>query len=87
MFIAVFGEQTDPKNPIKSGEDYMQLSTPAFKDGGLIPAKFTCDATDVSPRLNFINVPIEARSLALICDDPDAPMGTWADMQHSRFSF
>lgn len=55
----------------------IELSCPAFSDGEIIPARYTCDAEDVSPNLAWTNVPDEARSLALICDDPDAPMGTW----------
>ncbi len=55
----------------------MTISSPAFKNGELIPSKFTCDGTDVSPALTISNVPPEAKSLALIMDDPDAPGGMW----------
>lgn len=55
----------------------MQLTSSAFTDTGMIPAKYTCDNIDVSPTLIFSDVPDGAKSLALICDDPDAPMGTW----------
>ena len=54
-----------------------QLTTSAFP-GGVIPAKFTCDGPDVSPPLAWTDPPKETRSLALIVDDPDAPVGTWA---------
>lgn len=53
------------------------ISSPAFTEGGMIPHKYTCDGADVSPPLEFEGVPGEAKSLALIADDPDAPMGTW----------
>jgi Raf kinase inhibitor-like YbhB/YbcL family protein len=43
----------------------------------MIPEKFTCDAADLSPALNWTNPPRGAQSLALIMDDPDAPGGTW----------
>ena len=56
---------------------HMQLTSIAFKDGAAIPAKYTCDATNVSPPLKWTGVPANARSLALIVDDPDAPVGTW----------
>ena len=53
------------------------LTSPAFVEGEFIPAKHTCDGEDVSPPLNWTGVPGGAKSLALICDDPDAPMGAW----------
>ncbi len=55
----------------------MRLLSPAFKDKSEIPTKFTCDGEDISPPLMIKNVPKEAKSLALIMDDPDAPMGTF----------
>ncbi len=51
----------------------MQLSSTAFADGGEIPARYTCEGSDVSPPLAWTGVPERARSLALIVDDPDAP--------------
>jgi len=55
----------------------MQLTSPAFKEGEMIPKKYTCDGADVSPPLRWTSMPPGTQSLALICDDPDAPMGTW----------
>jgi len=55
----------------------MKISSTAFKEGGMIPKKYTCDDVNVSPPLTFEGVPVDARSLALIADDPDAPVGTW----------
>lgn len=55
----------------------MRIESAAFKDGAEIPRKHTCDGADVSPPLAFSGVPEGARSLALVCDDPDAPAGTW----------
>jgi Raf kinase inhibitor-like YbhB/YbcL family protein len=54
------------------------LRSAAFSDGGLIPKAHTCDGEDRSPPLEWSGVPGTARSLALICDDPDAPMGTFS---------
>ncbi len=51
----------------------LTLSSPEFADMGEIPAQFTCEGPDVSPALEWSGVPAEARSLALIVDDPDAP--------------
>ena len=53
------------------------ISSPAFTHQGMIPQKFSCDGADVSPPLQFDGAPANARSLALIMDDPDAPRGTW----------
>lgn len=55
----------------------IKITSSAFQDGGMIPAKYTCDGADVSPPLQWDNVPQGTKSIALICDDPDAPMGTW----------
>jgi hypothetical protein len=61
----------------EAGKDKMQLNSAAFTEGGAIPAKHTCDAKNVSPPLKWSGVPASAKSLALIVDDPDAPVGTW----------
>src|SRR4051812_41272680 len=55
----------------------IRLQSPAFTGGGTIPKLYTCDGKDVSPLLAWSGVPEAARSLALICEDPDAPRGTW----------
>ena len=55
----------------------LELTSPAFSEGEMIPARYTCDGSDISPALSWSGVPKTAKSLALICDDPDAPMGTW----------
>lgn len=53
------------------------LRSPAFAEGGRIPARFTCDGEDISPPLTWNRVPVEARSLALVMQDPDAPGGAF----------
>jgi len=55
----------------------IKITSSAFEDGGLIPAKYTCDGADISPPLQWETVPEGTKSIALIFDDPDAPMGTW----------
>ena len=55
----------------------IQLTSSAFAEGEFIPAKYTCDNEDASPPLLWSQVPPGAKGLALICDDPDAPFGTW----------
>ncbi len=53
------------------------IESPAFIGGGTIPKLYTCDGKDISPPLAWSGVPEATRSLALICEDPDAPRGTW----------
>jgi len=55
----------------------IKVTSTAFEEGGMIPKQYTCDGTDVSPPLAWTSVPEGTKSIALICDDPDAPMGTW----------
>jgi Raf kinase inhibitor-like YbhB/YbcL family protein len=53
------------------------LTSPDFKNGSPIPARFTCDGEDVPPTLTWGEPPIGTKSFALIMEDPDAPLGTW----------
>jgi Raf kinase inhibitor-like YbhB/YbcL family protein len=55
----------------------IQLTSPAFVYGNRVPDVYTCEGDDVSPPLHWTGCPVDARSLALVCDDPDAPRGTW----------
>ena len=54
-----------------------ELTSVAFANGDPIPMKYTCDDQDISPPLQWKDPPEGTRSFALICDDPDAPVGTW----------
>ena len=70
----------------EEGENIMVLTSPDFQNQGMIPKKHTCDGRDISPALNWSNVPSEAKSLVLIVDDPDAPdpaapQRTWQSFQ------
>ncbi len=56
----------------------LKITSSVFKNNDFIPKKYTCDGDDVNPPLTIEEVPEETKSLALIVDDPDAPMGTWA---------
>jgi len=51
----------------------MTITSSAFESGGAIPERFSCDGDELSPPLSWTGVPPDARSLALIVDDPDAP--------------
>lgn len=64
--------QTNPQ-----GGKNMNISSTAFPEGGMIPKKFTCDGDDISPSLKWDSVPAGTKSIAIISDDPDAPVGTW----------
>ncbi len=55
----------------------MEITSSAFGSGEMIPAKYTCDGADFSPPLDWSGSPAGTKSFALVCDDPDAPMGTW----------
>jgi phosphatidylethanolamine-binding protein (PEBP) family uncharacterized protein len=51
----------------------MTLNSPAFKQNGQIPTKYTCEGEDISPPLAWDGVPSGAKSLVLIIVDPDTP--------------
>ncbi|MEW6235300.1 MAG: YbhB/YbcL family Raf kinase inhibitor-like protein [Candidatus Omnitrophota bacterium] len=55
----------------------LTVKSAAFQEGGMIPKSYTCDGKNVSPPLAWDHGPAETKGYALICDDPDAPMGTW----------
>lgn len=57
----------------------MELQSTAFSMNGIIPREYTCDGDERTPPLRFINVPPEARSLALVMYDPDVPRTMRAD--------
>jgi Raf kinase inhibitor-like YbhB/YbcL family protein len=57
--------------------DSLTITSTAFKHMQPIPPQYTCDGADRSPPLSWSALPPAAKSIALICDDPDAPAGTW----------
>jgi hypothetical protein len=54
-----------------------EITSAAFAPQASIPVKYTCDGQDISPPLSWSDPPPGTESFALICDDPDAPVGTW----------
>ena len=55
----------------------MRLNSPDISPGDPIPARFSCEGDDISPQLDWSDVPDRAQEVALICEDPDAPGGTF----------
>lgn len=55
----------------------MNLVSATFQAGQPIPVDSTCDGADRAPQLAWSEIPVATRSFALVCDDPDAPRGTW----------
>lgn len=55
----------------------MQVSSPAFEAGALMPKTFAADGRNFSPPLEWTDIPEGAKGYALICEDPDAPRGTF----------
>lgn len=55
----------------------LQIQTPAFNHEAPIPTQYTCDGADRSPALAWSGHPKGVKTYALICDDPDTPVGTW----------
>ena len=55
----------------------LTLTCGSFTHEGAIPTRHTCDGPDISPALHWSQPPEGTKGFALICDDPDAPMGTW----------
>ncbi|HEY4486839.1 MAG TPA: YbhB/YbcL family Raf kinase inhibitor-like protein [Candidatus Paceibacterota bacterium] len=59
------------------GKGIMRIESTTFKHSESVPKKFTCDGENINPELSIGDVPEGTKSLALIVDDPDAPVGLW----------
>ena len=55
----------------------LDITSPAFENNQSIPPKYSCCGEDVNPQLDIVGLPEETKSLVLIVDDPDAPIGDW----------
>lgn len=80
FFIAAFPTLADepkgePEEEVKMAE--LELKSDAFQQGKTVPEKYTCDGDNISPQLSWGRPPEGTKELVLICDDPDAPVGTW----------
>jgi len=69
------GATMTPEN-VESAQSFA-ISSHAFQAWQIIPSKYTCDGVNISPPLEWKNVPAGTKSFALIMDDPDAPSGTF----------
>jgi Raf kinase inhibitor-like YbhB/YbcL family protein len=67
-------EQTRKK---EGGKTDMKISSTSFKEGEMIPLKYTCDGENISPELFWTGFSESSKSFAIISDDPDAPVGDW----------
>jgi Raf kinase inhibitor-like YbhB/YbcL family protein len=77
MLLPACTQTPDNKITAPIGVLPIHLTSPAFTDGQPIPAEYSCQGKNHSPELNWEGIPAEARSLALIVEDPDAPGGTF----------
>ena len=63
----------------------MHLTSPAFKEGGIIPSVYTCEGKNINPPLEISGVPANAKSLCLIMDDPDVPAFVRPDRMYDHW--
>lgn len=80
LVVAVCARSSSPTSLMGRNGDApvaFTISSNSFSNGGDIAKKFTCDAADVSPQLAWSEPPAATKSLALLVDDPDAPVGNW----------
>jgi hypothetical protein len=67
--------ETTRDNSLSVPQQPMKLTSSAFGDGGKLPSKYSCDGEEINPPLQISDVPVDAKSLAFIMDDPDTPDG------------
>lgn len=76
-FQACGADEETPEVPQMQAPETITVTSTAFAEGEPIPPKYTCDGGDLAPPLSWHGVPAEARAVALVVDDPDAPRGTF----------
>lgn len=73
LVAEVLAEKRQDRHPMAKRRSAMEIQSPSFRPNEPIPKRFTGDGEDISPQLTWTGMPQDARELALICDDPDAP--------------
>ena len=66
-----------PQFPVSVDLKTLSIASSAFGNKKFIPSKYSCDGENISPPLAIGSIPEKAKSLAIILDDPDAPLRTW----------
>jgi len=79
LIVLLVGCKNQDTTLSQKGEVEMsiQIKSSAFSEGDKIPRLYSCDDKNISPPISWTGVPSDTVSVALIMDDPDAPMGTW----------
>ena len=70
-------EKPAQKEKEVKGMATFQVTSAVFKEGEVIPKRHSCDGEDLSPPLAWVKTPEGTKSVALLCEDPDAPRGMW----------
>lgn len=76
LFIAGCAQQPDQSEEVTTMAT-LKMTSPVFPHNGRIPDMYTCTGDDMNPPLAIEGMPQQAKSVVLIMDDPDAPVGTW----------
>jgi Raf kinase inhibitor-like YbhB/YbcL family protein len=77
VVVAGCGGGDKAAEPAPDAPPGLELTSAAFRAGGTIPTRYTCDGKQSSPPLAWADVPAGTKSLALVMEDPDAPSGTF----------
>lgn len=77
LFYSCKGREQAISEAAEGEKMEIKITSSAFAEDGLIPSKYTCDGSGISPPLQWELVPEGTKGIALISDDPDAPVGTW----------
>jgi Raf kinase inhibitor-like YbhB/YbcL family protein len=78
IFLCLVQGSNEVHSKMKGGKKMaITITSTGFTDEDMIPRQYTCDGEDISPPLAWTGIPEGTKSLTLICDDPDAPVGTW----------